>query len=146
MKKNHKVRQLIDYLYRRDPFSQWMSIEVLEAAMGYVRLKMRVRKEMLNGFGVCHGGITYAFADSALAFASNSYGRLSVLLKASMSYPEQVREGDVLIAETEEQSVGNRVAMYTITVWREQDQAKVGIFQGTVYRTKKIHPDNFQQT
>ena len=121
-----------------DPFSRWLGIEVLEVLPGKVTLQMTVRPEMLNGFGVCHGGVTFSFADSALAFASNSHGRVSLLLKASMSYPETIAAGDVLTAKVEEESLSHKVGIYSITVLKNHQQ-KVGIFHGTVYRTGKSH-------
>ena len=85
---------------------------------------------------LCCISITFAFADSALAFASNSHGRLSLLLNASMSYPASVKEGDILKAVAVEESLTNKVGIYTITVFKDTGE-KVGIFQGTVYRTQK---------
>ena len=69
---------------------------------------MTVRDEMVNGFGLAHGGIVYALADSALAFASNTNGRVTVSIENSISYPVAAHPGDVLTAAAEEQSAANR--------------------------------------
>ncbi len=138
MDNTRRARKIVDQMYENDPFSQWLGVELVQVEPGRVTLKMTVRPEMMNGFGVCHGGITFSFADSALAFAANSRGRVSLLLKASMSYPTAVREGDVLYAAAEEETLNNKVGIYSITVTRE-DGRKVGLFQGTVYRTQKDH-------
>ena len=119
-----------------DFFSQWLGVEVLETGFGTCRLSMKVRKDMLNGFGILHGGVTFSLADSALAFASNSYGKLSVALDASMSYPAASKQGDVLTATAEELSLTNKTGLYLITI-RNQDNKNIGIFKGTVYRTGK---------
>ncbi len=130
------AKKVIEHLYSNDRFSQWLGIKVLESDKGSVKLQMAIRKEMINGFGVCHGGITFAFADSALAFASNSHGRLSVLLDASMSYPAPVYEKDVLIANAKQMSLTKKIGIYSITISNQHDEI-VGIFKGTVYRTSR---------
>ncbi len=137
-------KKVVDNMMARDAYSQWLGIEVLSVAAGHVKLQMTVRKEMLNGFGVCHGGVTFALADSALAFACNSHGRLSVLLNASMAYPAAVNEGDVLLAEAREESLSNKVGIYSVTVKKAADETKVGVFSATVYRTGKNFLDTIE--
>ena len=73
----NQSEKIVDKMYQNDAFSQWLGIEVVEVKDGYCKLNMTVRKEMLNGFQIAHGGIAYSLADSALAFASNSHGRKS---------------------------------------------------------------------
>ena len=98
-------------------------------------MRARVRDEMLNGFGICHGGVTFAVADSALAFASNTHGRVTVSVENTIAYPAPVRAGDTLTAVAEEETAGERLAFYRVTV-RRQDATVVALFRGTVYRTK----------
>lgn len=97
---------------------------------------MTVRKEMLNGFGIAHGGITYSLADSALAFASNSHGRKSVSVETSISHTESLKEGEIITATAEEVSISNKIAIYNITVSNQHNKT-VALFKGTVYRTSK---------
>ena len=97
---------------------------------------MTIRDEMLNGFDIGHGGITFAFADSALAVASNSYNKLSVALETSMSFTAPVKSGDQIIAEATEMSRTNKIGVYNIII-TNQDLVTVGVFKGTVYRTSK---------
>lgn len=120
-----------------DPFSQWLGIEVLAVEEGYCRLRMKVRPEMLNGFGTLHGGISYSFADSALAFAGNSRGTLSVALSCTMTYPNPAKTGDVLIAETKEMVNTGKTGTYDIEVKNENTGVVVGLFRGTIYRTSR---------
>ena len=90
----------------------------------------------VNGFAIAHGGITYSLADSALAFASNSYGKMSVSIETSISHIESCKEGDVITAVAEEVSLSNKIGIYTINI-HNQANKKVGYFNGTVYRTGK---------
>jgi acyl-CoA thioesterase len=125
-------------MVERDAFSAWLGIEVLDVRPRAAAVRMTVRPEMLNGFGVCHGGATFALADSALAFAANTHGRVTVAIENSISYPASVVAGDVLTAIATEESAGNRVAFYAVRVTR-QDEGVVALFRGTVYRTGRAH-------
>lgn len=128
------AERAVEAMLARDAFSAWLGVRLLEVRPKCATVGMTVRAEMLNGFGVCHGGIAYSLADSALAFASNTTGRMSVSVENSIAYPVPVREGDLLTAVAEEESAGRRVAFYRVTV-RNQEDATVALFRGTVYRT-----------
>jgi acyl-CoA thioesterase len=128
---------VVDKMMSADWFSQWLGIEVLEAGNGTCKLEMKVRNEMLNGFSIAHGGITYSLADSALAFASNSHGRKSVSVETNISHTVAVKEGDVLTATAEEISLSDKIGIYHITVKNQNDKT-VALFKGTVYRTSKL--------
>lgn len=125
-----------ELMYEKDAFSQWLGIEILEMKVGKSVLQMTVRDEMTNGFGIAHGGITYSFADSAFAFASNSQGRLAVSVETSISHIARVVPGDVLKAIAEEEHLSNKIAVYHIVITNQKDE-KVALFKGTVYRTSK---------
>jgi len=116
-----------------DHFSRWLGISVLSISTGACSLQMTVRKEMMNGFGIAHGGIAFSVADSALAFASNSRNRKSLVVNTSVSFIKPVNEGDVLTAVAEEINITNRLGLYQVTVTR-QDGIKVLVFSGTVFR------------
>ncbi len=129
-------------MYDNDPFSQWLGIERMVVGPGSCVLRMTVRPEMLNGFAIAHGGITYSLADSCLAFASNSHGIRSVSVETSISHTKPVREGDVLLATSDEKSLSRSVAVYYVTVTNQRDE-EVALFKGTVYRTGKLwFPDD----
>lgn len=130
------ARRVVDKMYNNDPFSLWLGIKRLEDAPGRSVLQMVVRKEMLNGFSILHGGITYSLADSALAFASNAHGIKAVSIETSISHVETCKEGDVLTAIAEEKHLTNKIGVYYVTVLN-QDQKQVALFKGTVYRTGK---------
>lgn len=121
-------------MYQNDAFSQWLGIEIIESNPGSCVLQMSVRKEMTNGFGIAHGGITYSLADSALAFASNSHGRQAVSIETSISHIKPVKTGDLLKALAKEMSLSNKLGLYQIEIYN-QNNVMVASFKGTVYRT-----------
>ena len=132
----NQSEKIVDTMYQKDAFSQWLGIEVVEVKDGYCKLNMTVRKEMLNGFHIAHGGIAYSLADSALAFASNSHGRKSLSVETSISHTVSVKEGDSLIAVSNEISLSPKIGIYLISI-KNQNEQEVALFKGTVYRTSK---------
>lgn len=135
------AESVVRHMLVRDAFSRWLGIEVLRIAPRNSTLRMTVRDEMVNGFGVAHGGITFALADSALAFASNTHGRVTMAVENTISYPAKVVPGDVLTAVAEEAGVSARLAWYSVAV-RNQRSEVVALFRGMVYRTNTSHaPD-----
>ena len=129
-------RKIINKMFDQDAFSQWLGIEIIDVSEGFCQLKMTVRKEMLNGFQIAHGGIAYSLADSALAFASNSHGRNSLSVETSISHTVSVKEGDVLTVTTKELSLSDKIGVYLITIINQSNE-DVAYFKGTVYRTSK---------
>jgi acyl-CoA thioesterase len=122
----------------RDAFSAWLGIEVLDVRPHAATVRMTVRPDMVNGFGVCHGGVTFAVADSALAFAANTDGQVTVSIENSITYPASVAAGDVLTAVALRETAANRLAFYAVRVTK-QDDSVVALFRGTVYRTGLPH-------
>ena len=127
--------EIVHKMYDNDPFSKWLGIEVDNTSEGVCQLSMTIRQDMLNGFGIAHGGITYSLADSALAFAANTHGRQSVSVDTSINHIEVLKEGDKIIAIAKEESLKNRLGFYKIEIKR--DDTIVALFKGTVYRTNK---------
>jgi len=128
--------KIVNKMYDQDAFSQWLGIEIVDVSEGYCQLKMKVRKEMLNGFHIAHGGIAYSLADSALAFASNSHGRKSLSVETSISHMVSIKAGDMLTAMTKELSRSDKIGVYLITITNNENQ-EIANFKGTVYRTSK---------
>ena len=129
-------KKVVDKMYENDAFSQWLGIKRIEDGAGISVLQMTVRKEMLNGFYILHGGISYSLADSALAFASNGHGRKAVSVETSISHTHACKEGDALTTHTQEMSLSNKIGVYQITITNQEDKT-VALFKGTVYRTSK---------
>jgi len=119
-----------------DAFSQWLGIEILELSEGLCKIQMTVRDEMTNGFNIAHGGISYSLADSALAFAANTYGTHALSVETSILYKKKVMNGDVLTAHTKEISKNEKTANYDVSI-TNQKNIEVALFKGTVYRTDK---------
>jgi acyl-CoA thioesterase len=132
-----KAKKVVDKMMEKDLFSQWMGIERLEEREGYCQLKMIIRPEMCNGFEIAHGGITYAFADSALAFASNSHGRHAVSIETSISHIKPLQPGDAIIATAQEKNITNRIGIYEIIIEKENGEL-VALFKGTVFRKDSV--------
>jgi acyl-CoA thioesterase len=132
------AERVVRRMLERDAFSAWLGLELLEVRPRYAAVRMTVRPDMMNGFGVCHGGVTFALADSAFAFASNTHGRVTVSIDNSITYPAAVSTGDVLTAVATEESAANRIAFYAVRV-TNQDGGVVALFRGTVYRTRRGH-------
>ena len=131
-----RAERLVNAMLSRDAFSAWLGLEVTGIRPGACTARMTVREEMTNGFGVCHGGVTFALADSVLAFASNTHGTITVSIENSMTYPAAARTGDVLTAVAEEEASSARLAWFRVKVTK-QDGTTVALFRGTVYRTQK---------
>src|SRR3979409_97018 len=110
------ANNVVTHMMENDFFSQWMGVEVLEVKEGYSRIRMTVRPEMVNGFGIVHGGIPFSLADSAFAFACNNRNSLSVALDVTITFMKPVNVGDVLIAEANEIHNGRSTGVYLITV------------------------------
>ena len=123
-------------MMQHDLFSQWLGIEVIDVKEGYSKIKMTVRKEMINGFGIVHGGIAFSLSDSAFAFACNNRNNLSVALDTSINFTKPVDVGDVLTAEAKELHNGKSTGLYHITVTNQRDHI-VALFKGTCFRTNK---------
>ncbi|MFT6936618.1 MAG: acyl-CoA thioesterase [Saprospiraceae bacterium] len=130
-------KSVFDKMMETDYFSQWLGIRLVEISDGKCVLEMTVRKEMLNGFAILHGGVTFAFADSAFAFASNSHNKLSVSLTASMTYSKPAKEGDIIVATAIELSLTNKTGTYDVVVSNKNNGETISLFRGTVYRTSR---------
>ena len=129
------AERVVASMMARDAFSRWLGIEVVDVAPRRATVRMTVRPDMLNGFGVCHGGVAYALADSALAFASNTHGQVTVSIENGITYPKRIVQGDALTATAIEESATTKLGFFRVDVTRGGDL--VALFHGTVYDTGK---------
>lgn len=136
MQNNYTAPQVVNHMMEKDLFSQWLGIEILEISEGYSKIKMKVRKEMQNGFGIVHGGVTFSLADSAFAFACNNRNNLSLALDTSINFMKPVLVDDVLTAEAREIHNGKSTGLYQILI-SNQNAHEVALFKGTCFRTGK---------
>jgi acyl-CoA thioesterase len=125
--------QILTKMYKNDPFSRWMGMERVDIGPGHCTLRMTVRKEMTNGFGIAHGVITFSLADSAFAFASNSRGLHAVSIECDINHVKAVKAGDVLTAIATEESLSKKLGIYRVAV-KNQDDETVALFKGMVFR------------
>lgn len=129
---------IVNSMMKNDFFSQWLGIKIIDQKEGYCQLGLTVKKEMLNGFGIAHGGITYSLADSALAFSSNSKGRKSVSIETSIAHIISLKENDEIIAEAICETETDKLGHYQVKVFLKNAPEKiVAIFKGIVYKTAK---------
>ncbi len=133
---NTTPQSVVKHMIENDLFSQWLGIEVLDVKEGYSKIRMEIRKEMINGFGIVHGGIAFSLSDSAFAFACNNRNVLSVALDTAINFTKPVHVGDILIAEAKELHNGQSTGLYHITVTNQHDHI-VALFKGTCFRTNK---------
>jgi acyl-CoA thioesterase len=120
-------------LYERDRASQALGMRLAAVRPGWARVTMRVRGDMVNGHQVCHGGLLFALADSAFAFACNSYNESTVAAAASIDFLAGAREGDELTAEASELWRTRRNGIYEINIHNQRGE-RVALFRGRSYR------------
>lgn len=130
------AKKVVDKMMKDDKFSQWLGVEVLEIREGYSKIKMTVREEMINGFGIVHGGIAFSLADSAFAFACNNRNNLSVAMDTSINFTKAVHVGYELTAEAREMHNGRSTGLYHIIITNQMNE-EVAFFKGTCFRTAK---------
>lgn len=136
--KDKLAQDVVTHMMQQDLFSQWLGIEVLEVREGFSKIKMTIRKEMINGFGIVHGGIAFSLADSAFAFACNNRNVLSVALDTAINFLKPVHVDDVLTAEAKEIHNGKSTGLYHISISNQKGHV-VAFFKGTCFRTDKKH-------
>lgn len=129
-------QEVVNHMMENDYFSQWMEVVVLDVKEGYSKISMKIRKEMVNGFGIVHGGLPFSLADSAFAFACNNRNNLSVALDVTITFMKAVNVGDTLTAEAKEIHNGRSTGVYLITVTNQKNE-QVALFKGTCFRTGK---------
>ncbi len=127
---------VVNHMMKNDLFSQWLGISIIEIKEGFSKIQMMVRPEMVNGFGIVHGGIAFSLADSAFAFACNNRNVLSVALDTSINFIKPVAVADQLTAIAEEIHNGKSTGLYHINIYN-QDEQLVATFKGLCYRTSK---------
>ncbi len=122
-------------LLANDRATQSLGMQVLEVAPGRAEVRMTVRGDMLNGHATCHGGFIAALADSAFAFACNSYNELTVASGFNVDFVAPAREGDVLTAHCVEMSKAGRMGVYDADVLNQRGE-RVAVFRGRSYTVK----------
>ena len=135
----HGARSVVQSLSLADLASQSLGIEIIDVARGRVQIAMTVRPDMVNGYGMCHGGIVFAFADSAFAFACNSYGDPMVAAGASIEFLAPTPSGERLTATATEIARGGRHGIYDVVVTAASG-AVLAHFRGRCSRLRGANP------
>jgi acyl-CoA thioesterase len=126
--------EILKVMLKKDRFTEWLGLQIIQIGKGYCKLRYRITEDMMNGFNSIHGGILFAAADSAFAFACNSYGHLTVALDASISFTKPAKTGELLEVEVVEVFLGNKIGIYDVRTTNEKNEL-VALFKGTAYRT-----------
>lgn len=127
-------KEIVEILMTRDFAAQAMGIKLEAIEEAFARISMTVRHDMLNGLAVCHGGMIFALADTAFAYACNSRNRKTLAMQCSINFIASAVEGDLLIAEAREVSLKGRTGLYDINV-TNQNGTVIAHFRGTSYGT-----------
>ncbi len=122
-------------MYAQDPTTRWLGMELLAIGPGSAKLKMTVSANMLNSQGVCHGGMLFALADSAFAYACNARNQATVASACNIDFLRPAQEGDCISAAALERSLGGRTGVYDIELTNQRGET-VALFRGKSYRLK----------
>jgi acyl-CoA thioesterase len=129
------AERVAEAMWARDDASQRLGMRIVDVAPGRAKLAMTVRSDMLNGHAICHGGFIFTLADSAFAFACNSYNLNTVASGCAIEFLAPAREGDVLTAFAQERSMAGRTGVYDIDVANHRGET-IALFRGKSYRIK----------
>lgn len=129
------ARACADAMWQDDRASQGLGMQIIDIGPGRATLQMTIQPHMVNGHGIAHGGFIFTLADSAFAFACNTYDEATVASGCSIDYLGPGQLGDVLTATAEERSRRGRTGIYDITV-RNQHGNEVALFRGRSYKVR----------
>ena len=121
MTPDDKAKQVARKIWETDNASQWFGMELVDATEGAATMTMVVQANHLNGHGTCHGGVTFALADSTFGFACNSRNQATVAMHNSITYTAPGKVGDVLTATAQEVSMQGRNGIYDVRVTNHDD-------------------------
>ena len=129
------ARRCAETMWNNDLASQELGIRVSVTGPGRAEAELDVREEMVNGHDICHGGYIFTLADTAFAFACNTYNRVTVAASASIEFVRPGRLGDTLKAVATETNRGGRTGIYDVEVTNGAGE-RVAIFRGRSYATR----------
>ena len=124
-----------DHMYANDHATRALAMVIVAVGPGISHVRMTVRRDMLNGFAICHGGLITTLADTAFAYACNACNEVTVASGLSVDFLAPAHEGDVLDAQCQEQSVRGRTGIYDVTISNQRSE-RVALFRGRSYRLR----------
>lgn len=127
------ARRVHSAMYARDRAAQYLGIRLMDIHPGFALMTMTVTPEMVNGHHICHGGLLFTLADTAFAYACNSYNKNTVASACHIDFLSSAKEGEVLEAEAIERSLSGRTGVYDVVV-RTNHGRVVALFRGKSYR------------
>ncbi len=130
------MKKIKEFFQKKDQFAKHVGIELVEAAKGKAKVRLKIKEHHLNGVNLVHGGAIFSLADFAFAVASNSHGTMALGINANISYVKSAEDG-ILTAEAIEVAKNSKLATYQINITNEKDEL-IAVFQGTVYRKKNL--------
>jgi len=129
------ARAVAERMFTNDRASRALGMTIAAVRPGHAELKMTVRGDMVNGHAICHGGFVFTLADSAFAFACNSYNLNTVAQGCAIEFLAPAHEGDVLTARAVERRLSGRTGVYDIEVTNQRGET-IALFRGKSYRIK----------
>ena len=124
-------------MFKIDKHAQKLGMTLREISPGYAELSLVVKDDMVNGLGICHGGVTFSLADTAFALACNSRNQRTLALNASITYSAPASIGDILTAFAQEQVLNGKTGVYDVTIVNQHNE-KIALFHGVSYRTRQV--------
>lgn len=134
------ARRSAEEMWSGDAASRALGMEIVAVGPGTATVSMRVREDMVNGWGLCHGGLVASLADSAFAVACNSRGQVTVAAGFEVTFLEGARLGDDLVAVAVERALRGRSGVYDVTVRRAADETVIAEFRGRSRSTGRANP------
>ncbi|MEM6532058.1 MAG: hydroxyphenylacetyl-CoA thioesterase PaaI [Myxococcota bacterium] len=130
------ARRCRDVMWEQDHASKAMGMQVEVISAGQARATLTVRPDMANGWQICHGGIIFALADSAFAFACNGYNRVTVASNCTVDFLRPAKVGDTLVAMATERHRGGKTGVYDVVVHNQYND-QIAVFRGRSYSTER---------
>jgi acyl-CoA thioesterase len=129
--------EIAEHMLNNDAFSRWLGIKLEAIDEGFCELSMTAREEMLNGFYILHGGISYSLADSALAFAANAYGHHALSVETSISHHAKVQPNEEIRAVANPIFKGKKFSSFQVLVSKTSGEL-IASFKGSVYHAERL--------
>jgi acyl-CoA thioesterase len=135
--KNLTLAQTVaEEMLKQDKHAQSLGIQLKQISPGYSELTLFVKEDMVNGLGICHGGVTFALADTAFALACNSRNQRTLAFNCTITYSAPAHVGDMLTAVAQEQVLNGKTGIYDVVIMN-QHLEKIVMFRGVSYRTRQ---------
>jgi acyl-CoA thioesterase len=127
--------EIVKKMMSKDSFSRWLGIEIISVEYGFCELRTVIKKEMTNGFTLSHGGIIFSVADSCLAFAANSFGKIALTKNARIKFLKTVKINDIITATCLQKSINQ--PKFEVVI-RNQNYDEIAHFEAEVHFSSEL--------